>query len=198
MTYESEMQNDRQKLCRSLRHIAWGYILLYLDVNFGTFNILPNWLGFLLILFALSPLAAEVPSAALLRSFAALLAAWCGVTWLASLFGLSMPDGLDVVSLVVSVITLYFHFQLLTDLATLSEKYGCPQTDKLMHLRTVNTLLTTAMALPLPWKRIEWLAFTAVLIHGAIVIWICLILFGMKHSLSQEYNILQEENKFSQ
>ena len=186
MTNEIEMPSGREKLCRAIKHIAWGYVLLYLDVNLATFNILPDWLGFLLILFALPALANEVPSAALLRPFAILLAAWEGFEWLAKLLGASIGVDLTVPFLIVNVIVLYFHFQLLTDLAALSEKYGCPQTRKLLQLRTVNTLIATALALPLPWEQAEWLAIAALLVYGAIVIWICFVLFGLKRSLTEE------------
>ncbi len=185
MTNEIGMTNERQKLCRAIKHIAWAYVLLYLDINLGTFNILPNWLGFLLILFNLPALAEEVPSAALLRPFAILLAAWAGIEWLLKLFGGAVSVDLTMLSLIIAVVTLYFHFQLLTDLASLSEKYDCPQTARLLHLRTVNTLLATALSLPLPLQNAEWLAITALLTYGAIVIWICCILFGLKRSLTE-------------
>lgn len=195
MTNKYELQNGRQNLCRAIKHIAWGYVLLYLDVNLATFNILPDWLGFLLILFALPALAEEVPSAALLRPFAILLAAWEGFEWLAKLFGASIGVDLTVPFLIINVIVLYFHFQLLTDLATLSEKFDCPQTAMLLRLRTVNTLIATALALPLPWEQAEWLAITALLVYGAIVIWICFVLFGLKRSLTEEENIEETEEE---
>lgn len=194
MTNEYELQNGRQNLCRAIKYIAWAYVLIYLDINLGTFNILPNWLGFLLILHALPALAEAVSSAALLRPFAILLAAWEGFEWLAKLFGGTISTDFMMVSLISTVITLYFHFQLLTDLATLSEQHCCPQTDKILHLRTVNTLIATALALPLPWQKIEWFAIAALLVYGAIVIWLCFVLFGLKRSLTEE----EDESEFSE
>ena len=195
MTNEIEIPNGWEKLCRAIKHIAWGYVLLYLDVNLATFNILPDWAGFLLILFALPALADEVPSAVLLRPFAILLAAWEGFEWLAKLIGASLGIDLTVPFLIINVIVLYFHFQLLTDLAALSEKYGCPQTRKLLQLRTVNTLIATALALPLPWEQAEWLATAALLVYGAIVIWICGVLFGLKRSLPEEESSEEAEEE---
>ena len=195
MTNEYELQNGRQKLCRAIKFIAWGYVLLYLDVNLATFNILPDWLGFLLIFLALPALADEVSSAALLRPFAILLAAWEGFEWLTKLIGASIGADLSIPFLIINVIILYFHFQLLTDLAALSEKFDCPQTSKLLHLRTVNTLIATALALPLPWERAEWLAIGALLVYGAIVIWICVVLFGLKRSLTEEENNEEEDEE---
>ena len=195
MTNEIEIPNGREKLCRAIKHIAWGYVLLYLDINLATFNILPDWLGFLLILLALPALSDEIPSAALLRPFAVLLAACAGIEWVLKLFGGTISVDLTIVSLIIAVVTLYFHFQLLTDLATLSEKFDCPQTAMLLRLRTVNTLIATALALPLPWEQAEWLAITALLVYGAIVIWICAVLFGLKRSLTEEENIEETEEE---
>ena len=81
--------NERPELYKPLSHIAWGYLLLHVNFNFGTLNILPNWLGYLLILSALEPISQIVPSALLLRPLGKVLAAWEGLLWvMAQLFTL--------------------------------------------------------------------------------------------------------------
>ena len=34
---------DRETLYRGASHAAWGYFFLYLDINLGALNILPDW-----------------------------------------------------------------------------------------------------------------------------------------------------------
>ena len=73
--------NEKPDLYKPLSHIAWGYLLLHVNFNLGTLNVLPNWLGYLLILSALEPISQLVPSSLLLRPLGKVLAAWEGVLW---------------------------------------------------------------------------------------------------------------------
>lgn len=132
-----------ESLASALRKVAWGWILLHCNFNLGTLNILPDWLGYLLILQALSVLAASVRSAALLISFGMGLTGWSLVTWVLDIFGVSITFlWLD---LLVTVIGLYFQFQLLTDLAELADDWFCEQGTPLRKARTVQTVLTTVL-----------------------------------------------------
>ncbi|MGN0628231.1 MAG: hypothetical protein ACI4IW_01200 [Oscillospiraceae bacterium] len=65
-------QQKRKKLAKTLRLIGWGFVLIFLNFNIGTLNLVPSWLGYLLFVSALSDLKKE-PSALRLRDFAWLL-----------------------------------------------------------------------------------------------------------------------------
>ncbi len=67
---------ERRRLADGVKLIALGYLLLHLDLNLGALNILPNWLGYILILKALPALGEYEPSALLLRPIGILLALW--------------------------------------------------------------------------------------------------------------------------
>ncbi len=132
-----------ESLASALRKVAWGWILLHCNFNLGSLNILPDWLGYLLILQVLSVLAASVRSTALLIPFGMGLTGWSLVTWVLDIFGVSITFlWLD---LLVTVIGLYFQFQLLTDLAELADDWFCEQGAPLRKYRTVQTVLTTAL-----------------------------------------------------
>ena len=132
-----------ESLASALRKVAWGWILLHCNFNLGSLNILPDWLGYLLILQALSVLAASVRSAALLIPFGMGLTGWSLVTWVLDIFGITIAFlWLD---LLVTVIGLYFQFQLLTDLAELADDWFCEQGATLRKYRTVQTVLTTVL-----------------------------------------------------
>ena len=107
---------DRKLLASAVGKIAWAYVLLHLDVKVMGLDLLPSWGAWLLILSALRPLAAVVPSAALLRTPAIVLAVWSAICWLP----LGLSDGgwpVQLVGLVMQILAIYCHFQLLTDLA---------------------------------------------------------------------------------
>lgn len=172
----------REELCRAVESIAWGYNLIHLDVNIGTLNILPDWLGYLLLLGVLSVLEKEVKTAALLRPLGILLVLWNSILWLTTLFGISFEPYL--LTTLALVIDLYFHFQLLTDLAELAERRKCPEKKSILTLRTVRTVMITFSALPLQWQEIEALGIVVVLVQVVVALWICVVLFELKRSLA--------------
>lgn len=168
-------------LSSTVGKIAWGYILLYFDINLGTLDLLPAWLGYLLFFFALPVVADVCPTAGLLRGFAAGLTVWNGITWL---FGSEWAPVL--VGVLVSVVSLYFHFQLLTELADLAEAYDCPQQQRILTLRTVNTVLQTLFIVASLWlEEQEGLAIVLLIVNLLVLVWICVTLFGLRKALRQ-------------
>lgn len=175
---------ERQRLTDGLKMIAFGYLLLHLNINLGTCNVLPNWLGYLLILKALPILGEYEPSALLLTPIGTLLAVWEGALWGMALFSLT-PD-IYLLRVVASVIALYFHFQLLTNLADIAQKFGCKERRSILMLRTVRTILITLVALPIPWESIKVLSVWIAIIYVFVAIWICVVLFSFRRSLNEE------------
>lgn len=174
--------NNRTELAGAISRIAWGNVLLLLDINLGTVDILPNWLGMWLILGTLPTLARlEEPSFGLLRPLGVLLTLWEGLGWTVKAFGGTLD--LPLLGTIAAVVSLYFHFQLLTDLATMAERYHCPQEDSLLSLRTVRTVLLALLALPLGWEKIPVLTVIILVVLLVVAIWIARTLFAMKRSL---------------
>lgn len=176
-------EENKMDLCQAVKHIAWGYVLLHFNLNLGALNVLPNWAGYLLMAGALSALFEEEPSASLLRPLGLLLAGWEGLCWVMALLG--WDPNFQLLSALVTVTALYFHFQLLTDLAIAARSHRCPQEKRILHLRTVRTLLITLLALPFPWERYKALVMGVALVFMAVAVWICSILFSLRTSLQE-------------
>ena len=174
---------EREKLAGAVKSITWGYILLHLNFNLGTLNILPNWLGYVLMIKALPILGNDEPSAPLLRPLGIILALWEGVLWALAIFGGSLDN--VIVSVIGSVLALYFHFQLLTNLASIAEKHACPQQKSILTLRTVRTILITVLTLPVPWQHYQALVIGVVVVQLAVALWICSVLFSLRRSLTE-------------
>lgn len=183
---------NRQSLIDAIGQVAWGYLLLHLNFNLGTFNLLPNWLGYLLMLGALPGIAKYEPSAALLRPLGILLALWEGYIWVMTLFGLSF--NIYIVETLVAVAGLYFHFQLLTNLAVIAERHHCNERRQILVLRTVRTVLMTLLVLSLPWNDNILLTWPVAIVHVIVALWIASTLFSFKQS---ENAILDAENNDS-
>ncbi len=178
-----------EKLRESLGLVAWSYVLLHLDFNLGPINILPDWLGYLLILKALPALGEVIPAALLLRPLGTLLFAWDGILWFTTLLG--KPLDFSLFATVAAAAGLYFHFQLLTNLAEIAGKYALEEERQLQTLRTVRTLLMTFFFLPLPWDRLlpttsVWSSSLMVLYLLAslvVALFLCSTLFSLRRAL---------------
>jgi len=171
----------QEKLTSAVKQIAWGYVLLHLNINLGTLDILPNWLGYLLMLGALSVLGEHEPSALLLRPLGILLAVWEGALWGFAIFGISFD--ISVFNIIAAALSLYFHFQLLTNLAELAQQNSCTEQRRILHLRTVRTLLITLLSLPIPWVQYEGLTIGIVIVNLIVALWICSVLFALSRAL---------------
>ncbi len=122
---------DREMLYSGLSNAAWGYFLIHFNFNLGlggsSINILPEFAGFLLLRSAIGKLSGERRDLALLRPLCTLLAWWHGAKWALAIVGVDMGEIQFVyLSLIVMTATLYFHYQFLTDMAFLAEKYQPP------------------------------------------------------------------------
>ena len=95
----------------ALSRIAWAYLLIHLHFRLNNLDVLPDWAGYLLIFSAIGLLAGELRDLPLLRPFCILLGAVSGVDWLSFLL-----------TALITCVALYFHFQLLTDLAALADR----------------------------------------------------------------------------
>ena len=67
-------------------------------------------------------------AAALLRPLGILLLIWHGADWVFSWFGGTLDGHFDIISLIISLAGLYFHFQLFTDFAALAAKFSSQRT----------------------------------------------------------------------
>lgn len=175
------MHQNRENLAVALSQIAWSYVFLLLNFNLGTVNILPNWVGMLLIYKALPVLAQWQPSARLLAPLVVLLGGVEGVSWLLAMAEISLPG---IVSILFAVVNLYVHFQLLTNLADLADNLGCAQGRTLRILRNVNVLLNTCTALPIPWNSIPLAVY--LLMGVALILLIALLrnLFSLRSAIA--------------
>ena len=182
------MTTDRETLYRGVSHAAWGYFFLYLDINLGSLNILPDWAAYALFLSAIGKLQGERRDLGLLRPLGLLLAVWNGADWALALFGGGVSGHFPPLDLVVGVIQMYFHFQLLTDCAALAadwEASGETVDRRILRWRTIQTVIQTGVMclsyLPAEWDTAVMTAMTAmVLVYLAAGLGTMLALFALR------------------
>ena len=122
------------------RRVFWGYFFLLLDFNLNfnsdfTIPLLPNFVGWIFLWRGVDALSSARPSLGLLKPFCTALGVCALTQFVPSLDGL-IPGWLN---LFISILTLYTHFQLLTDLAVLAEEM-LDDGELAKRLRTSRTL----------------------------------------------------------
>ena len=178
------------KTSSAVKKIAYGYLMLHLDFRLGALDLLPGWIGYLLFWSALPILAKTIPSFQLLTPLALVMSVWELLKWIPTIFGESWDPGSWAV--VFTVLDLYFHFQLLTDLATLAASYSCPEQRWILQLRTVRTTLHTVLPVSWVWINkqsavVSQIVTTLITIfYLAIAFWICTVLFSLRRSLESQ------------
>ena len=141
---------DYQKLYSGIGRAAWGYFFIYFDFNIATVSLLPSFIGYLLFLSAINCLCDEERELNLLRTLVGILALWHGASWLASWVSIDLDGMLQVVDIIIGAVNIYFHFQLLTNLASIAAKYqpeDYESDEKLLRYRTLQTIMLTAVIL---------------------------------------------------
>lgn len=130
----------------AVKRIAYAYIFLYLNINLGTINLLPEWIGYIYILSAIPLIEEKEQSAQYLRIPLLILAGWAGISWLAAIFGFS-PDW-KIIYIFPLALRLYMHFQLLTNIADIAAYFGLNEAAaKIKKLRSLSVIFDTALQL---------------------------------------------------
>lgn len=183
------MTPEQERRYTGLSHAAWGYFFLHFDFNLGPVSILPRFVGWLLLLSAISALQRERRELGLLRPLGILEALWSGGDWLLSWAGSGTGGHILFLDLLLEVVTLYFHFQFLTDMAALAEEVR-PEEDalacRLLRRRTVYLLTLTAIALTgemsklFSWVGWEWLLPGEALVGCVVAVMIMAGLFELR------------------
>lgn len=175
-----------EDLFTALRRIGRGYLFIHFHINLGTLDILPDWLGYYWILLGIWAIGKEIESTKLLEPFAIGMIAWSGLEWILKLFGgaLSVP----FLSLLATAVTLYLHFQLLTDIGTLADDYGCAEGNTIRKLRTVYTITHTLSVLKLLLTgsdELNWLLVALAVLHILVVIVLICTLRALSGSITE-------------
>lgn len=183
------MEAEQERLYTGLSHAAWGYFFLHFDFNLGPVSLLPRFVGWLLLLSAIASLREERRELGLLRPLGILEALWSGGDWFLSWMGGSIGGHILFLDLLLEAVTLYFHFQFLTDMAALAERYQTEEgtlARRLLHRRTVYLLTLTAIALTgemsklFSWVGWEWLLPGEALVGCIVAVMIMANLFELR------------------
>ncbi len=191
------MTNNISDIRSAAKKVAWGFFLILFHINLGTIDILPDWAGYAMMVSSLAALALEEESAKLLRPIGVILVVWNVIEWALKIFGLGAY--LNFISIIPSVLNIYFCFQLFTNLAGIAQKYSCPQEKRLLVFRTLY-VICTVLSVSLLYFGIftEGSEFYMILMMVFLVInlilALCILvtLFGLSSSLGETEEQMQQ------
>lgn len=179
------MLTDQKTIYQGLSHAAWGYFFLDFDLNLGTVSVIPRFVGFLLLLSAISKLSGHRRDLALLRPLCILLSAWNGVDWLLSWFGGNVDGKVLFLDLLIAAAGLYFHFQFLTDMAALAETYQDEREDLDRRLRNRRTVYVVTLTVVELFSHLaakldgDWLQYVVMISAVVALIAALSVMFGL-------------------
>ena len=189
-----------ERLYRGLSCAAWAYFFLYFNINLNSLNLLPDFVCYVLLWQAIGCLEEEERDLPLLRPLCLLLGVWAGADWVFTIFEGTLDGRFPPVDLFLSVASIYFHFQLFTDLSHMAGRFqpeGETLDRRLRRLRSLNTLLLTLFSvldslLPageqviLPWSApAGWLLLGGVLTGLVVALMLMFSLFTLRRYVRQ-------------
>ena len=109
--------------------LFWSYFLLYLDftLNFGIIkiNLIPDWLGYLLLLSSLKALQGESPLFQKPQIWCRILAVYSGLLWFGDLVGVSFNPGGWLLGLAATFLQLYITLRVIDGIADVEQFRAC-------------------------------------------------------------------------
>lgn len=181
------MNENSIKLSSALKRVAISYLLIYFHFNIGTLDILPDWVGYLLIVSVLPVLAQKEKSTLLLKSLGIVLALWEVVEWVLAILGGGIE--LYIISVISGILHMYFHFQLITNVAEFAVEES--KRKRLLVLRAAVVVFHTATLIILIIPDIQYAAFATGIAQLVICIWICVELFLLSGAVKAQEEDVQ-------
>lgn len=167
--------------------IAWSYIILFFDINVGSrVNLLPDWAAYMMILDCLPHIAEKQRSAALLKNFIIFLGITDTLKWLLKIFGIGFE--LYFASIFLTVIYVYTHFQLLTNLADIAAEQDRLYGKTIANGRNVALVAYTVTIVVNQFLPLTFIVYAAAAVNIIAQIYLAYQLFLFSAELADEEN----------
>ncbi len=179
---------ETKSLSWAIKKTAIGYIFIYINIKIATVDILPNWAGYIMIITALPILAQKVNSAKLLKPLGIILCIGAVINW--GLDIIAYPISVHIISVLIGIIGIYFHFQLITNIAEITVDEA--RKKRLIILRSLTVILDTIIIfISLIFSTIYgeiymYITFVIAIVKLAACFWITGEFFGLSKELTKE------------
>ena len=165
---------DYRKLKKALYLICVGYgfwqmqehwFVIHYD-SLPLLKFIPWWLSTPFFFIALGILEKHIPDTKFLKPLCIIMGVIDLAEWIIIVFDIKIPFELYMLQILSSVISLYFNYQLITNISQLAKKCGYENIKGMLQIRTVHTIYVTVYTLLLPfaeklmtWQFIPWVGW---------------------------------------
>ena len=126
---------------KAIKNVAWYILLVSYHFNIGIIDVLPDWLGYILLYSAVETIGKIQPSAKLLKKFSMIMIADSVFQTVCKIFDFTAQS--YVYGLIIAVIHIYLDFQILTDIWHTAQEHQSGSGDKIPLLRNITTFTYT-------------------------------------------------------
>ena len=126
---------------KAIKNVAWYILLVSYHFNIGIIDVLPDWLGYILLYSAVETIGKIQPSAKLLKKFSMIMIADSVFQTVCKIFDFTAQS--YVYGLMIAVIHIYLDFQILTDIWHTAQEHQSYSGDKIPLLRNITTFTYT-------------------------------------------------------
>ena len=163
---------SQKNYIRAIYKIAVANVLIIFNLNIGTVNLIPNWLGYLLFYDAIHVIVQYEESAQLLKPFVKILGIYELIAWVLACLAIS-TDSYSIIYILMHIIEVYFYFQLLTNISHIAFMHHYDQlANQLKTLRTLKLISITLFALS--WN--EYFKIGINILKIILTLWVCVVL----------------------
>lgn len=156
---------------QALKRVVLAYVILLFNFSLGTINIIPNWLAYIYFYKAVPPISKYEKSVSLLNPIIIVLGIYECIEWILVIFGMNLD--IYALNLIITAVSLYFNFQLLTNITDISLKNNFKNAKFLYLLRNIKTILITITVLPINWQEFEILYILFICVSFIFQILLC-------------------------
>ena len=171
----------------ALKKIRNSILFILIHINIGTIDILPDWIGYILLYQSIMIIGKEEKSALLLTKLVLSLIIFYLIDWLCVILGINF--NIKILVEIMVIIRIYVNFQVITHIIDISIKHKSEMTDKIRNVRNVMTILLTFLSLTSYLVNVEILA-----VISYVALFIYFILFIRQILVLNAY-IKVEQNK---
>lgn len=168
-----------KEIVRSLRNVALGYIFIMFHINLETLDLIPDFVGYVLIYRGIKILLNIVISLRLLQNFAIFLCVISFVKWFFSIFNFNL--NIYIINMIITIITLYFDFQLISDIIEIGYKCDYTNLSFFKLLRNLKVVIYTIIYLMSYFYRNEIIMLILIFVQLGI----CFLLIYMIYDLAK-------------
>ena len=180
---------DNKTLAQAVRKVLKGYLFIFVSINLLGFDLLPDFIGYIMILSALPVISEKEKSAKLLKPIGTVLGIWSLLEWILKI-GYAQIN-IKIVLILISVLGIYVDYQLITNISELASDSKIKR--RIRILRDTVVITHTVASIFVMFPKLVYAALAVGIVQFIMFIWILIEFRRLAKALENE----DAENKES-